>query len=166
MKRRNGFTLIEILIAMLILASGIVLLVNSWGGAFMRIKKTQINTEVAALLERKMVEIDIKYRGKPLQSIKEEEEDDFGEEYPQYRWKMQSKEFELPDLSAGMTSREGGANQMLLQLMKTLTEHLKKTIKEVKVTVFYKTEGSKEFSASVTTFFIDYNKEIPMPGGG
>lgn len=163
---RRGFTLIEILIAMMILAGGIILLVNSWGGSFTRIKKTQINTEVAALLERKMVEIDLQYRGKPLESIKESEEDDFGEEYPQYRWRMESKEFELPDLSTGLTARDGGANQMLIVLMQTMSEHLKKTIKEVKVTVIYKPESGRELSSSITTFFIDYDKEIPIPGAG
>lgn len=132
----------------------------------MRIRKTQMNTEIAALLERKMVEIDIEYRGKSLDSIKEEEEDDFGAETPNYRWKMESKEFELPDLGTGLTSRDGGASQTLLQVMKLLSEHLKKTVKEVKVTVFFKPPTGKEVSASATTLFIDYDKEIPLPGMG
>lgn len=162
---KKGFTLVEILIAMLILASGVMLLANSWSGSFLRIKKTQINSEVAALLERKMIEIDVKYRGKPLDSIPEEESDDFGTEYKQYRWVMKSKEFELPDLSTGMASKSGGANEMLLQLMKTLTEQLKKTVKEVKVSVFYKPQKGKEAEYSVTTYFIDYDKPLPLPGG-
>lgn len=164
-KDRRGFTLVEIMIAMLILGSGIMLLVNSWSGSFMRVRKTQINTEVAALLERKMVELEIKYRGKPLESIPEEEEDDFGAEAKGYRWKMTSQEFELPDLSAGLTSRDGGANQMLLTIMKTMTEHLKKTVKEMKVSVFYKPPtGGKELEFSVSTLYINYDKEIPIPG--
>lgn len=163
--RAPGFTLVEILIAMMIMAAGVMLLANSWSGSFMRIQKTQVNVEIAALLERKMVETEIKYRGKPLESIEEEAADDFGSDYPQYRWTMESKEFELPDLSAGLTSRDGGANQTLLQVMQKLTEHLKKTIKEVKVTVFYKpTNGKKEISASATMVFIDYDKEIQVPG--
>ncbi|MBX2989278.1 MAG: type II secretion system protein [Bdellovibrionaceae bacterium] len=163
--RRRGFTLLEILLAMVILASGVVLLANSWSGSFMRIRKTQTNTEVAALLERKMTEIDLKYRGKPLESIEEEVSDDFGSDYPDYRWEMKSKEFELPDLSTGLTSQEGGASEMLITVMKTMSEHLKKTIKEVKVSVFHKTKGGKELEYSVTTFFVDYNKELPLPGG-
>ncbi len=163
---RSGFTLIEIMLAMVILASGIVLLAQSWGSSYMRIRKTQLNVEVAALLERKMVEIDIKYHGKALETIPEEEGDDFGSDYPQYRWVMKSKEFELPDLSTGMTDKSGGANSMLLTIMKTLTEQLKKTVKEVKVSVFYKKAGAKELEFSVTTFFVDYNKQVAMPGAG
>ncbi len=166
MKRNGGFTLVEIMIAMLIMSAGVILLSNSWSGSFMRVRKTQINTEVAALLERKMVEIDVKYHGKPLDSIPEEESDDFGTDYPQYRWKMSSKEFELPDLAAGLTARDGGANQMLLTVMKTLTEHLKKTVKEIKVTVYYKGPSGKEVEYNISTFFVDYDKQIPMPGAG
>lgn len=164
--RPGGMTLIETLLAMIILSSGIVLLANSWGGSFLRIRKTQLTTEVAALLERKMVEVDIKYRGKPLESIEEEASDDFGSDYPQYRWEMKSQEFELPDIAASLTAQDGGAKSELVMIMKTLTEHLKKTIKEVKVTVYYKPVNAEEIGFSATTYFIDYNKEIPIPGMG
>lgn len=160
--RKNGFTLIETVIAMVILSSGIMLLANSWSGSFMRVRKTQLSTEVTALLERKMTEIELEYSGKPLDSIPEETEDDFGSEYSQYSWKMTSKEFEVPDISATLTAQAGGADEMALTVMKTLTEHLGKSIKEVKVTVIYK--GSKkplEFSA--TQYFVDYDKELPLP---
>lgn len=163
MKKTKGFSLIEVLLAMMILSGGVLLLANSWSGSFLRIRKTQTATEVAALLERKIVELEVKYKGKPLEGIPEEESDDFGSDYPQYRWQMTSKEFELPDLSAGLTARDGGANEMFIQLMRTLTEHLKKTVKEIKVSVFYKV-GDKELEYSVTTFFVDYDKEIPAPG--
>lgn len=167
MKNRRGFTLLEILLAMVILSSGVLLLANSWSGSFMRIRKTQQVTEVAALLERKMVELDAKYRSKPLASIPDEEGDDFGSDYPNYRWAMKSQEFELPDLSTGLTSQEGGANEMLLMIMKQMTEHLKKTIKEVKVSIFFKTGNGKELEYSVTTYFVDYDRPLPMgPGGG
>lgn len=165
MNSRRGFTLLEVLIAMMILASGVVLLANSWSGSFMRLRKTQQITEVAALLERKMVELEIKYQDKPLASIPDEEGDDFGAEYPNYRWAMKAQDFELPDLSTGLTSRDGGANQMLIMVMKTMSEHLKKTIKEMKVSVFYKI-GAKELEYSITTYFVDYDRALPLPGSG
>ena len=84
--KKNGFTLIETVIAMVILSSGLLLLANSWSGSFMRVRKTQLSTEVSALLERKMTEVEMEYTGKPLESIPEEKEDDFGSEYAQYSW--------------------------------------------------------------------------------
>lgn len=134
----------------------------------MRVRKTQLNTEVSALLERKMVEIELEYADKPLDSIPEEKEDDFGSEYPQYSWKMESKEFEVPDFSATLTAQSGGADELTLTVMKTLTEHLSKSIKEVKVTVIYK-GGKKPLNFSATQYFVDYDKPLPLPslpGGG
>lgn len=128
----------------------------------MFVRKTQLNTEIAALLERKMVEVEIEYAGKPLESIDEEKSDDFGSEYPQYSWKMTSKEMELPNISATMTAQAGGADEMALTIMKTLTEHLSKCIKEVKVSVIYK-GGKKPIEVSATQYFVDYDRQIKAP---
>lgn len=128
----------------------------------MFVRKTQLNTEIAALLERKMVEVEIEYAGKPLESIDEEKSDDFGSEYPQYSWKMTSKEMELPNIAATMTAQAGGADEMALTIMKTLTEHLSKCIKEVKVSVIYK-GGKKPIEVSATQYFVDYDRQIKAP---
>ncbi len=164
-RSRKGFTLIETVIAMVILSSGIILLTSSWGGSFMRVKKTQLSTEVTALLERKMAEIEMEYTGKPLDSIPEEKEDDFGSDYPQYSWKMESKAFEVPDISATLTATKKGGNgvdELQLTMMKTLTQHISKTVKEVKVSIIFK-GGKKPLNFSATQYFVDFDKEIAMP---
>jgi general secretion pathway protein I len=161
--RNKGFTLIETVLALVILSSGLLLLANSWGGSIMFVRKAQFSTEVTALLERKMAEIEIEYSGKALDSIPEEKEDDFGSEFPQYSWKMESREFEFPDFSATLTSQEGGADQTSLTMMKTLTTHISKSIKEVRVTIFFK-GGKKPMSFSATQYFVDYDREIQLGG--
>jgi len=160
--KKNGFTLIETVMAMVILSTGILLLANSWSGSFMRVRKTQLSTEVAALLERKMIEVETKYNGKPLESIPEEEADDFGSDYPQYSWKMTSKPLEVPNITATMTAQAGGADEMSLTIMRTLVEHLGNSIKEVKVSVIY-TGGKKPLEFSATQYFVNYDKQLPMP---
>ncbi|MFN8846311.1 MAG: type II secretion system protein [Bdellovibrionales bacterium] len=168
-KNQLGFTLLEVIIAVAIMASGILVVAMSWSGTYDKLRKTQVNTEVMALLERKVAEINAKYSGKPIDSIQELEEDDFGSEYPQYTWKMESRKFEMPDLSSLLTSRDGGADSFELQTMKLFTEHLSKTIREVRISVIYKNRSGKEQTYSVTQFFVDYQKEPPipaLPGGG
>lgn len=162
-RNKKGFTLLETLLAVVILSAGIMLLSQSWSGSFLRIRKTQLNQEVAALLERKMAEIDLQYRGKPLESIKEEDEDDFGSEYPDYKWKMTSREFQSPNLGNVMAGQTGGADQTMIMIIQQLTEHLSKTIKEVKVSVIY-TKGKKPLEFSVVTYFVDYNKPLSIGG--
>lgn len=163
-RNQNGFSLIEVIIAMMILSSGVILLVSSWANSYKKINRTQVQFEMAALLERKMVELHKEYDGKPLETIDDEKAEDFGADYPQYTWKMKSQELEFPDLTPLLVSQDGGATQEMLTLVKTLTEHFNKSVKEVKVTIIYK-GGKKPIEYSVTTYFVDYDKEVAMPGG-
>ncbi len=160
MNKTRGFTLIETLLAMVILSSALLLLVNSWSGGYLRVRKTQQQFEVASLLERKMTEIELEYRGKPLDQIPDEKGEDFGKEYPQYSWKMTSHKLEIPDLSATLAAK-GEADQFTTMLVKQLTEGLSKAIKEVTVTVILKAKP-KSVEYSVTTYFVDYDQELPM----
>ncbi|MBL7542474.1 MAG: type II secretion system protein [Bdellovibrionaceae bacterium] len=159
--KHSGFTLLEVLIAMIILSAGVMLLAQSWSSSYNRIKKTQRNVEIAALLERKLAEIDMKYRGKAIDSIAESEGDEF-EGHPEYSWKLESKKFEMPDLTSVLIGREGGVDQMMMNLMKQFSEHLSNSIKEVKVTVIFK-HNDKEFEYSATLLFVDYDKQLPLP---
>lgn len=160
-RRQKGFTLLEVLIAMVILSAGVMLLAQSWSSSYNRIKKTQRNVEIASLLERKLAEIDMKYRGKSVESIPESEGDEF-EGFPEYSWKLQSKKFELPDLTPMLIGRDGGVDQMMMTLMKQFSEHLSNSIKEVKVTIIFKNKD-KEFEYSATLVFVDYDKQLPLP---
>jgi general secretion pathway protein I len=163
---QRGFTLLETLIAMMILSMAVVMLASSWGGNYARMRRTQLKTEAVALLQRKMVEIDMKYKDKPLSSLPEEGEDgDFGDDYPEYSWKMSSKEFDVPDFTSLLTSREGGADLMLIQVMQQMKDHLKKAVKEVKVSVIYTPKGGGDpLEHSISTYYVDYDKQLPVPG--
>lgn len=161
-----GFTLLETLIALMILSSALLLLANSWSGSYAKLRKTQELFEMAALLERKMVEVEREYRGKPLDSIPEEKEEDFGELYPEYSWKLTSKKLEFPDLSQTLISRDGGADQLTLAAVKNMTDAIGKMVKEVTVTVIFK-KSKKKVEHSITTYFVDYSKDasVSIPAG-
>lgn len=161
--KKSGFTLIETLLAMGIISAAVVLLSSAWSGAFASIRKSKIHNDVSILLQRKVTEVELEYGGKPLTEIPEEREEDFGKEYPDYRWKMTSKQLELPDISASLTSRDEGANDMILTLFKQLFELINKSVKEVKVSVFV-TDKKKEKEYSIVTYFVDYDQPLPIPG--
>lgn len=166
MKRRaKGFTLLEVLIAMSILTMVIVTVSSTWSGNFNRMRKINLSNNVATLLERKMVELEAKYKGKPVSEIPEEESGDFGDDYPQYRWFLTSQEFQMPDLTALLTSQEGGADEMLITMIKQVNEFVSKAVKEVTLTVLV-TAGKKEVSYKITTYFVDWEQDIGLPGGG
>lgn len=163
---RRGFTLLEVLIAVVIMAGGIMVMANAWSGNFLRVRNSRINNTAASLLERKMTEIEILYQDKPIEEVKEEDGGDFGSMFPGYSWTMSSKEFEMPDLSSSLASREGGADEMLLTIVKTMTEFIKKSVKEVSVTVIFKPKKGNEIKHTVTTYLVDYTKDIDVPGLG
>lgn len=160
----KAFTLIEVVLAMMIMASGLFILTNSWSGTYNRLKKTQVKVQLAALLERKVVEIEREYKNKSLDSIPEEKEDSFGEELAEYSWKMTSQKLELPDLSAVMESQQDGVKTDLASLMKIFSEHISKSVKEIKVEVTYK-DKKKPITVDVVFYMIDYDRPLPVPGG-
>lgn len=168
MRRIKGFTLLEVLVAVSILAGGIIIVATSWSGNFLRIRKANLYNNVALLLERKVTELQAEFKDKPLEEIVDKE-GDFGSELAQYRWLFKVKEFEMPDLSAVLMGKdEGGTkDETVLNMIKQTTEFISKSVKEGTVTVFVKS-GNKEVPFTITTYFIDYTREFNMglPGGG
>lgn len=164
--RQGGFTLVEVLVAMVIMIGGVIVIANAWSGNFSRVRSARINNVAATLLERKMTEIEFEFYDKSIDEVREEDAGDFGAMYPGYSWEMKAKEFEMPDLSGALTSREGGADETLLMIMRTTAEFFKKSVKEVSVTVIYKPRKGNPIRHTVTTFLVDYTKEMPLPGVG
>ncbi len=160
----RGFTLIETLIAVSILSSGLILLSNSWSGNIMRVNKAQLAEEVALLLERKMTEIELEYSDDPA-SIPEELDCDFGDDFKQYHCLIESKDFELPDLSAAMIAEEGGANEMITTMIKTMTDYINKSVKEVRLTLITQLKD-KDLKYSLSTYFVNFDTPLALGFGG
>lgn len=159
----RGFTLLEVLVALFILTGAIIVIANAWSGNFMRMRKTSMYNNVATLLERKMVEVEAKYRDKPINEIPESEEGDFENDFPQYRWEMKSRDLELPDLTALIVGQGEGADEQLITLIKQMSEFISDAVKEVKVSIYVKSASGKEVEFSATQYFVDYTKQF---GGG
>jgi general secretion pathway protein I len=164
---QRGFTLIETLVALVIVAAAIVSASMSWSGTFMRIRKAGIAYDVATLLERKMVEIEAQYANKPVGEIPKEDGEDFGEDYPQYRWEMKSQDLKFPDLSPLLVGQgPDGAPEALLSMIKQMTEFFGTVVKEVRVTVFVKAPNGRETQFSASQYFVDHQTNPSFLGGG
>ncbi|NJM10487.1 MAG: prepilin-type N-terminal cleavage/methylation domain-containing protein, partial [Bdellovibrionaceae bacterium] len=111
------------------------------------------------------VEIEAKYKDKGLTEIPDEESGDFGSDFPQYRWTLKSREMEFPDLTPIIMGQSEEPNEMLISMIKQMTEYLNKAIKEVRVSVFVR-RGKREMEFSATQYFVDYTKEFTGGGGG
>lgn len=163
LNNQNGFTLIEVLVAFMIMVGAILVINSSWSGSFLRIRKTQLNYNVAELLERKAAEVTILYQGKKLTEISNLS-GDFGSGFPQYRWTFTTQPFEMPDMSSSLTSQGTGANQILLTVLNQMREAIGKAVLEGTITVYVRNKD-REVPFSVTTYFVDYDTPIGLPGG-
>src|SRR5579872_2939732 len=114
--KKAGFTLIEVLVALVITVAAGILLSQAWSSNFLRVRKTALYSNVAQLLERKMVEQISKYSNKSFTEIKDEE-GNFGDDYPQYRWTFSVQPFVMPDMTPLLTSRSEGADQMMVTIL-------------------------------------------------
>lgn len=164
--KKNGFTLLETLIALVILVGGLALLVTSWSGSYMRLRKTQTTFEISLLLEQKMGELEFEYRQLPLESIPDDKDGDFGQEYPEYKWKMSAKKLEFPDLSGFTGGDNSNSDPMGSMVMKQITKTLNQAVKEISVTVIFTPKsGAKSIEHTVTTYFVNYDVPLNMGGG-
>lgn len=170
MKSKYGFTLVEVLVAMLILAGAILALSQSWTGSIFGFRKTQNVQQIVGLLKKKTTELEIKYKRMSFESIPEEESGDFGSDYPEYTWTSTAKKLEFPDLSQVLISAEGGANDMMLSVVKQMTEFFSNSTKELKVTIIWKA-AKNTVEYSITTYVtnrpekgFDFNAgNMPLP---
>jgi general secretion pathway protein I len=164
-RRAQGFTLLEVLVALFIIAGAIVVINNTWSGSTLRMRKTAQQYDVATLLERKMIETEVKYKDKPLNEIPEEEGGDFGSDFPKYRWTLKSKDLKFPDLAPLMIGQEDGASEEMITMIRQMTDFLSQSIREVQITVYVKGK-SREVPFSATQYFVDYNKPFGGGAGG
>lgn len=149
-----GLTLLEVIMALLILSGGLAALVTTWGGSASRMKKAQTIYEMTILLEKKLNEIEFEYRGKSVRSIPEEDSGDFGDSYPHYKWSLSSKMMEFPDLTPFLAPADGGVTPIFQTMAQQIQQILNQSVKEVTVKVTF-TGGKKELTYGVTTLFVD-----------
>lgn len=159
---KKGFTLLEVMVAVVILAGAILVLGNSWSGSQNALRKARNATKISLLLQKKMTELELKYKDKPLAEIPEDDNGDFGSDYKEYRWELKSKKLEIPDLTSALTAREGGASEMELTIVRQLTDLLETSVKEMRVSVIWK-KNAKDYVYSLTTYMIDYTQSLAAP---
>lgn len=155
-----GFTLMEVLIALLILAGALTVLNMSSSSSLASVQKAKTMETIAQLLQQKATEYELRYKGKKFEELKESEGGDFGSDYPGFRWTAVVGDFPAPNL-AGLAVQDEGQDEMLLTILNKFSEHLQKAAKEVKVSVFWKA-GEKEQEYSVTFLLVDYDTPIGM----
>ena len=89
--KANGFTLMEVMIAMAILAIALVAVFQLQSQSISMSTDSRFMTTAALLAQSKMVEVEA---GSTL--VSHSEDGDFGPDYPQYTWHLEAGDTQLP----------------------------------------------------------------------
>ena len=73
----KGFTLLEVVIALGIMGTVMIVLTSSWTGNFRRVRKAKVQTQAVYLLQKKMTELEVFYRGRINRLPKEKQKGSF-----------------------------------------------------------------------------------------
>jgi prepilin-type N-terminal cleavage/methylation domain-containing protein len=163
-RNNKGFSLLEVLIAITIMASCVVVVAMAWSGSQLRIRKMRLNNQAAFLLDYKVAETEKRFRNE-ITLLPDDEAgtfDDLGKEYRNFSWVLKSKKFEMPDISGFLKQNKNGADPIMTMVMEQMKNYFDQAAKEVTITVVY-SFGKDKVKYSATTFLIDFNQQIPMP---
>ena len=178
-----GFTLLEVLIAVAILAVSLSSLMASQFQSIAATRYARDITAAALLAEYQIVELEFLHRQEGWVSSDVEYEGDFGEQgYPDISWMCTVHFIELPEYNQLIEAKEGadeaagqdgdnmmdagdqafGALGMVWPIVKTAIEN---SIRKVDCTVRW-TSGALEEEFTVQTFWTDPNALQQLPGAG
>ena len=151
--KSKGFSLLEVLISVLLLASLISIFVQLSYGNIRRVKKARQLEKTASLLEQKMLQLEEEFKGS--KSPLEEDEGEFKEEQD-YFWSYKTQALTLPSTDVLMSLFQVPDNETNRQMLEVMNGVLFATVLELKLTVHYRGKRQKAFSYSLSSYFINY----------
>jgi general secretion pathway protein I len=90
-QQNHGFTLLEVMVAVAIIAIGLTALLGSHSQSVSLASEAKFNTTATLLAQDKMAQLELE----KFQDVANDS-GDFGEEFPHYRWELQVSGIDLP----------------------------------------------------------------------
>ena len=150
----KGFTLIEVVVAIAILAGIIAISSLVWSNNMRRLKKAEQIETVTLLLEKKMKELEVTYKNANINDLPSEDNGNFPT-YPDYTWKFETRSFQLPSSSVLLKIYNVPENEMNSYFSSLLKQALEELVVELKLTVSYR-KKTRASQYSLSTYFVNY----------
>jgi general secretion pathway protein I len=174
---QGGFTLLEVMVSMAILAISMSAIVGVNVGAMAMASKTKGITVAAMLARSKMIDVEERIREKGFPDFDEKEDGDFDDDnFPNFKWSYEILKIKLPppdlskidatkqqaqDMTGGSMQSDSlgiapilGSNSMLMSGLPMVMDQIESAIREVRVNILWM-EGKKEQNFSVTTHIVN-----------
>ena len=164
--RDSGFTLLEVMIAIGILAIGIgAILVAENNSLDVTIRAKRMTT-VATLARNIMVQTEREVQGKTFDETKTDDFGNFDAPFTEYSWERKIKEITFPNVMApqGGEQKPGeikSTDENVERVVKIATKLLSKSSREITVTIKWKEKGQDQ-KFSVSQYWVDLNHEFNM----
>ena len=143
-----GFSLLEVMVAVAILAISLLTLINFQGQAMVVVGRSEKLTLSTFLAREKMAEVLLQIEKEQFQqgSLSEDKSESgaFEKPYENYKWAWQMRKVAIP------TPGGGGEGSPMMAMMKMVTDQIKDMVREVKLTISWEELG-KEQSFDVVT---------------
>lgn len=168
MKSQSGFTLLEVMIAIGILAIGIgsiLVAENNSLDATIRAKRMTI---VSTLAKNAIIDAEREFQGKTFDEVKKESTGKFEAPYADYNWDRKVKEITFPNImDQGAQPAKAGEKKddmpvvdpNVERVVKIATTYLSKSSREITVTIHWTEKGEKQ-QYSVSQYWVDLNHEF------
>ena len=157
---KTGFTLIEVMIALGILAVSLVTLNARQSYSLRSVTEAEKLTLATMLARTKMAELEIELRNVPFSEIKKEENGEF-EDYPEYSWIRLVEEIEL-NVPISQTGDDGmGVKLSDETFAQKLSEIISEHVRKVTLMINYNVYGNSR-KIQVITHIVDLAKEISI----
>ncbi len=169
---QGGFTLMEVMVAISILAISLVSLLSVQGGSIALAGRTKYLTVATLLARSKMVDVEMELFKEGFSEFGEEMEGDFSEEgWPQFKWHADITKVKIPLPSSMPTTGEDGQQNAYAGMMSGyasfITDMISNALRECTLEIMWM-EGKEEQSFTVSTHFVEYARSMPteVPVGG
>jgi general secretion pathway protein I len=160
---QKGFTLLEVLIAIAIMALALGSILAIEGGSINHSVESKQMNIVAMLAKNEMITTELDIEGKSFDEVEKETSGKFDPPFEDFGWKREVSEIKFPNLNpgGGGGSKNEGEDQASEMLSKLLSNYLSKALREVKVSVLWMKNGKPQ-SFSVSTYWVDLNHEFNL----
>ena len=170
LRSQDGFTLLEVMIAIGILAIGIGAILSAENNSLDVTLRAKRMTTVATLARNTLVEAEREVQGKTFDETKKEASGKFDPPFSEYSWERKIKEITFPNI---LNSQNGGASKTdqkegaqgvdpnVERVVKIATNYLSKSTREISITIRWKDRGEEQ-KYNVSQYWVDLNHEFNM----